>query len=204
MSLSDKIKLYKFKKKWRKNNQNNFTVVVNVFPEGLVNVGNYTYGPIKFLSITGNKLIIGNYCSIASGVTFLAGLDHPTKFISTYPFISRFASGKDAVSKGDILIDDDVWIGYGATILSGVHIHQGAVIAAGAVVTKDVPPYAVVGGVPAEIIKYRFSPDIIKKLLKIEYSKLEPKDVIKNRNIFYKKINDEKELEEICKLLPMK
>lgn len=204
MSLSDKIKLYKFKKKWRKNNQNNFTVVVNVFPEGLVNVGNYTYGPIKFLSITGNKLIIGNYCSIASGVTFLAGLDHPTKFISTYPFISRFASGKDAVSKGDILIDDDVWIGYGATILSGVHIHQGAVIAAGAVVTKDVPPYAVVGGVPAEIIKYRFSLDIIKKLLKIEYSKLEPKDVIKNRNIFYKKINDEKELEEICKLLPMK
>lgn len=204
MSLSDKIKLYNFKKKWRKNNQNNFTVVVNVFPEELVNVGNYTYGPIKFLSITGNKLIIGNYCSIASGVTFLAGLDHPTKFISTYPFISRFASGKDAISKGDILIDDDVWIGYGATILSGVHIHQGAVIAAGAVVTKDVPPYAVVGGVPAEIIKYRFSPDIIKKLLKIEYSKLEPKDIIKNRNIFYKKINDEKELEEICKLLPMK
>ena len=77
----------------------------------------------------------------------------------------------EAISKGDITIDD-VWIGFRATILSGVHIGQGAVVAAGAVVTKDVPPYAIIGGVPAKIIKYRFSPEVIEQLLKLDYSKL--------------------------------
>ena len=86
----------------------------------------------------------------------------------------------EAISKGDIIVDDDVWIGYGATILSGVHIGQGAVIAAGAVVTKDVPPYAIVGGVPAKVIKYRFSPEIIQQLMKLDYSKL-TEDMIRER-----------------------
>lgn len=84
--------------------------------------------------------------------------------VSTYPFKRKlFHGGEEAVSKGDIIVGDDVWVGYGATILSGVHIGQGAVIAAGAVVNKDVPPYAIVGGIPAKVIKYRFSESVCKK-----------------------------------------
>ncbi len=87
-----------------------------------MHIGNYSYGIINVSSDTDNKLIIGNYCSIAENVKFLLGLDHPTNLVSTYPFKSYFMSGIDAISKGDIIVDDDVWIGYGATILSGVHI----------------------------------------------------------------------------------
>lgn len=77
-------------------------------------------------------------------------------------------------AKGNIIVNDDVWIGDSALILSGVEIGQGAVIAAGAVVTEDVPPYAVVGGVPAKVIKYRFRDDVIKELVKIDYAKSRP------------------------------
>lgn len=80
---------------------------------------------------------------------------------------------KEAINKGDILVDDDVWIGYGVKIMSGVHNGQGAVIAAGAVVTKDVPPYAIVGGIPGKIIKYRFSEKIIKYMITLDYQRLE-------------------------------
>ena len=98
--------------------------------------------------------------------------------LSTYGICSAYDRNKnEAVSKGDIILDDDVWIGYRAIILSGVHIGQGAIIAAGAVVTKDVPPYAIVAGVPARIVKYRFSEDIIKDLEKIDFS-LMTKDII--------------------------
>lgn len=75
----------------------------------------------------------------------------------------------DALSKGDIIVEDDVWIGLNAMILSGVTIHQGAVIATGSVVTKDVPAYAIAGGVPAKVIKYRFPEEVIEELLKIDY-----------------------------------
>ena len=137
-----------------------------------MHIGNYSYGIINVSSDTDNKLIIGNYCSIAENVKFLLGLDYPTNLVSTYPFKSYFMNGIDAISKGDIIVNDDVWIGCGATILSGVHISQGAIIAVGAVVTKDIPPYAIVGGVPANILKYRFSKEIIQELLKINYEHL--------------------------------
>lgn len=80
--------------------------------------------------------------------------------------------GLDATSKGDILVGDDVWIGYRSTILSGVEIGQGAIIAAGSVVTKNVPPYAVVGGNPARVIRFRFSERIISKLMDLDFSLL--------------------------------
>ena len=97
----------------------------------------------------------------------------------------------EAKSKGDIIIKDDVWIGTNAIILSGVTIGQGAIIAAGAVVTKDVPPYAIAGGNPAQIIKYRFEPEIIEKLKKFDYSKLTEEKIQKLGLKLYKEITKE-------------
>ncbi|MDY6420297.1 MAG: CatB-related O-acetyltransferase [Succinivibrio dextrinosolvens] len=105
-----------------------------------------------------SKLKIGSFCSIAPKVTFILNSDHYTNNLSSFPFkVMCLGSHKsEAISYGDIVVDDDVWIGYGATILSGIHVGQGAIIAAGAVVSKDVPPYAIVGGVPARIINSSF------------------------------------------------
>ena len=75
------------------------------------------------------------------------------------------------LTNGDIVVGDDVWVGQRAIIMSGVNIGQGAVIGAGAIVTKNVPPYAIVGGIPAKVIRYRFSEELIQELLKIDYSK---------------------------------
>jgi len=112
------------------------------------------------------------------------------------------ASGemRTAISQGDITVDDDLWIGFRSTIMSGVHIGQGAVVAAGAVVTKDVPPYAIVGGVPAKIIKYRFSPEVIEQLLKLDYSKLSDNMIRERIDDLYTSLEG-KSPEEVEKLL---
>lgn len=187
------ISLYFFKKQWRKNNKHNKTYVKTIFDSSLVEVGKYTYGQIDVLiSNKGAKLKIGNYCSIAENVKFLLCVEHLLNCISTYPFNFRLANGvNEATTKGDIVLEDDVWIGYGAIILSGVRIHQGAVVAAGAIVTKDVPPYAIVGGNPAKIIKYRFNESVIQKLLKFDYDKLNQDDVKMNLESLYKEVNEE-------------
>lgn len=176
------IKLCFFRKKWRNKNKHNDTVADNCFNFSKVSVGRYTYGPIKALSF-GNKnekLIIGSFCSIAKETTFLLGGSHSYQTISTYPLAVKWF-GEETPSNGPIIVDDDVWIGYRATILSGVHIGQGAIIAAGAVVTKDVPPYSIVGGVPARIIKYRFNSETIKLLMHLDYSCLN-KEMISQHN----------------------
>jgi acetyltransferase-like isoleucine patch superfamily enzyme len=119
-------------------------------------------------------LVIGNYCSIAEGSVFILGGEHRTKAVSTFPFDQ---SSKDQIrisssatySKGDIEIGHDVWIGERSIVLSGVRIGHGAVIGAGSVISSNVPDYAIVVGNPAEIVKYRFSPDLIRKLLQIEW-----------------------------------
>ena len=174
MSLFGLIKLYRFRKKWRRINTHNLSIAVNIFPINIVEIGKGTYGGINLLAFGEEyKCIIGNYCSIGPNVTFILDADHELNNLSTYPFKVKMGGDKyEAVSKGDIIIDDDVWIGYGATILSGVHIAQGAVIAANTTVTKDIPPYAIVAGNPGKIIKYRFSDDIIKVLLKLDFNKL--------------------------------
>ena len=138
----------RFRRKWRKKNPYNETTAESLFAESKVTVGKYSYGPLNVVDY-GNtsNLHIGNYVSIAHGVTFLLNSDHYVDRISTFPFRVKVLKEKsEVVSKGDIRIDDDVWIGQNATILSGVHIGQGAIVAAGGVVTRDVPPYSIVGG----------------------------------------------------------
>ena len=135
-----------------------------VFDRARVNVGNGTYGTINVFQFDNKSvgvLNIGNFCSIAPDVSFLIDGEHTYTSLTTYPFKQRYLNRKEiSNSKGNIYVDDDVWIGYQATVLSGVHIGQGAIIAAGAIVTNDVPPYSIVAGIPAKVIKYRFPKEI--------------------------------------------
>ncbi|WP_328413075.1 CatB-related O-acetyltransferase [Nocardia sp. NBC_00403] len=126
----------------------------------------YAYGP--------ERLIIGRYCAIAAGTRFLmAGAEHPTMGVSTFPFTmfgGRWAEQTlDIVtgmpSRGDTVVGNDVWFGHGATVLPGVRIGDGAIIAAGALVTADVPPYTIVGGNPATPIRRRFDSADVDRLL---------------------------------------
>jgi acetyltransferase-like isoleucine patch superfamily enzyme len=127
-------------------------------------VGDHSYGRPKVrFPESGAKLAIGRYCSIADQVEILLGGNHRTDFVSTYPFgamtgVWPEAAGLDGyhATGGDVVIGNDVWLGSGCMILSGVTIGDGAVVAARAVVTKDVEPYAIVGGNPARLIRHRF------------------------------------------------
>lgn len=141
-------------------------------------VGDYTYGmPVLYDWNDGGTLIIGKYTSIAENVSILLGGNHRHDWASMYPFASigeGYWDGAKSVvgdrsSKGDVVIGNDVWIGINATIVSGVKIGDGAVIAAGSIVTKDVPPYAIVGGNPAKVIKKRFTDDEIEALLELAW-----------------------------------
>ena len=198
MRILNYLHIHKEAKKWRKLNAHNYTSYACIIGDmNKIHVGKYTYGDIYVASPnTSYEIFIGNLCSIGGNVKFLLGIDHPTNLISTYPFKKTILeSGIDAISKGDIIIDDDVWIGENAIILSGVHIGQGAVVAAGAVVTKDVPPYAVVGGVPAKIIKYRFEENVINELLKVDFSKLTWEEIEKHQDELYTELKDVSQLE---------
>lgn len=152
-----------------------------VFDLDRVEVGEGTYGPLNVLmhGESGSMLKIGRYCSIASGVAFILESEHPYKCISTYPFKVKFGFRKfEAGGKGDIIVGDDVWIGLNSIICSGITIGQGAIIAAGSVVTKNVEPYSIIGGNPARHIKYRFEDDVLReKLKKLEYSNFNPKSI---------------------------
>lgn len=162
----------------------------NVINNSNIEVGDYTMyndfvqDPLEFeknnvlyhYPVNQDKLKIGKFCSIACGAKFLfTSANHTMKSLSTYPFPIFFEEwqldGKDICdawdNKGDIVIGNDVWIGYEAVILSGVTIGDGAVIGSRAVVTKDVEPYTIVGGVPAKPIRKRFDEQTIEKLKKI-------------------------------------
>ena len=124
----------------------------------------------------GDKLVIGKFCMIASDVTFIMnGANHLSRAISSYPFAvfgegwANAMDGKTYPTKGDTIVGNDVWIGYNATIMPGVKIGDGAMIASNATVVRDVAPYAIVGGNPAQEIRKRFSPEEIARLLEIKW-----------------------------------
>lgn len=175
----------------------------NVITKANIKVGEYTMyndfvnDPTEFeknnvlyhYPINNDKLIIGRFCSIACGARFLFNsANHTLKSLSTYPFPLFFEEwdlSKEAVAdswdnKGDIVIGNDVWIGYEAVVMAGVMVGDGAIIGARAVVTKDVPPYTVVGGVPAVPIRKRFSDDVIGALQEIRWWDWEPERIAAN------------------------
>ncbi|NIX77231.1 CatB-related O-acetyltransferase [Microvirga terricola] len=140
-------------------------------------IGEFSYGRPKVrFPEAGTKLTIGRYCSIADKVEILLGGNHRTDWGTTYPFSALPDLWPAAPktedyhsSRGDVTIGHDVWLGSGAIILSGITIGHGAVVAAHAVVTKDVPPYAIVGGNPAKVIRKRFDDATIEALLDIQW-----------------------------------
>ncbi|KDS34664.1 bacterial transferase hexapeptide family protein [Parabacteroides distasonis str. 3776 D15 iv] len=169
------------------------TVYLNaVIKDPQIEVGDYTIyndfvaDPLLFeknnvlyhYPIHREKLIIGKFCSIACGTKFLFNCaNHTLKSLSTYTFplfYEEWELEKSNITtawdnKGDIVIGNDVWIGYEAVIMTGVHIGDGAIIAARAVVTKDVPPYTIMGGTPAKEIRKRFDTEMIHQLLKLKW-----------------------------------
>ena len=135
---------------------------------------------------------IGKFCSIATGVKIgIAG--HPTNLLSTNSIFyldnslnEKFKNKIEYTPYTHTIIGNDVWIGEKALIMSGVTIGDGAIIAAHAVVTKDVPPYSIVGGVPAKVIKYRFSEDVIEKLLDLKWWNMTDEEIIAHKEFFAK------------------
>jgi len=139
--------------------------------------GKYTYGEPN-IHWTGENanLVVGNFCSIGPNVNVYLGGNHRSDWITTYPFghihhsiFDGFNGEGHPHTKGNIMIGNDVWIASGVTIMSGITIGDGAVIACNSHVVKNVEPYAMVGGNPAKIIKYRFTPEQIEQLLKIQW-----------------------------------
>lgn len=178
---------------------NRLCFLKNIVKNPNIIVGDYTYYDdfenvenfeknVKYLfDFTGDKLVIGKFCMIASGVTFIMnGANHLTDAISTYPF-AIFGNGwEDAMKgktypfKGDTIIGNDVWIGYNAVIMAGVKIGDGAIIATNSTVTKDVEPYAIVGGNPAREIRKRFPDDVIQKLLNLKWWDWDTEKITRN------------------------
>ncbi|WP_128564452.1 CatB-related O-acetyltransferase [Methylobacterium crusticola] len=145
----------------------------------------YSYGRPKVrFPESGARLSIGPYCSIADKVEILLGGNHRTDWVATYPFAAMAglwpdlaAPGDYHASRGDVAIGADVWLGSGSLILSGVTVGPGAVVAARAVVTRDVPPYAIVGGNPARVIRHRFPPEVAAGLVETAWWALPPERV---------------------------
>ncbi|MCA5014101.1 CatB-related O-acetyltransferase [Enterococcus sp. S23] len=146
-----------------------------------VEVGMYSYGSCFSENFNlGGTVEIGKYCSIAENVRYF-GANHPLEALSTSPLFYNKDFGFDVqdVDRYHLEIDHDVWIGYGTIIVSGCQkIGAGAVIGAGSVVTKDVPPYAIVGGNPARVIKYRFSKEVIDAIEEKKWWELTPEQVM--------------------------
>ncbi|MDL2259004.1 Vat family streptogramin A O-acetyltransferase [Eubacteriales bacterium OttesenSCG-928-K08] len=174
--------------------------IKNIITRPNIIVGEYTYydnpdGPEDFeahvthhYEFLGDKLIIGKFCAIAKGVEFVMnGANHRMSSVTTYPF-NIMGGGWEKCTptinelpfKGDTVIGNDVWIGQNVTIMPGIHIGDGAIIAANAIVTRDVAPYRIVGGNPARVIKKRFDDELINYLLQLKWWDWPPEKIFDN------------------------
>lgn len=178
---------------------NRLCFLKNIIKNPNIIVGDYTYYDdfenvenfeknVKYhFDFIGDQLIIGKFCMIASGVQFIMnGANHLTHSVSTYPFAifgngwEHAMEGKTYPQKGNIVIGNDVWIGYNATIMAGVTIGDGAIIAANSTVVKDIAPYTIAGGNPALVIKKRFPDETIAKLLEIKWWDWDAEKITRN------------------------
>ncbi|EAZ93123.1 CatB-related O-acetyltransferase [Crocosphaera chwakensis] len=160
-----------------KNIIKNPNVIVGDFTyyDDLENPHNFEKNVLYHFDFIGDKLIIGKFCAIASDVKFIMnGGNHPLSYFTTYPFTIfghdwENTMSVEGTSKGDTVIGNDVWLGYNASIMPGVNIGDGAIIATNSVVTKDVKPYTIVGGNPAKLIRQRFSDEVTNLLLQLQW-----------------------------------
>jgi acetyltransferase-like isoleucine patch superfamily enzyme len=157
------------------------------------NIGKFSYGLDNIIIHDwgqGTKINVGSFCSIGSEVECFLGGNHRIDWITTYPFghinkeiFNSFDGVGHPSTKGDITICNDVWIGMGSKIMSGIVINDGAVVAANSVVTKNVEPYTVVGGNPAKVLRKRFDDEIIKYLLELQWWNWDVEKINKNIKI---------------------
>ena len=174
--------------------------IKNVITRPNIQVGDYTYyddvnGPENFqdhvthhYEFIGDKLIIGKFCAIGRGIEFIMnGANHRMGSVTTYPF-NIMGYGREKVTpsleelplKGDTVVGNDVWIGQNVTVLPGVHIGDGAIIAANSVVTRDIPPYCVAGGNPCMVLRPRFDRELTEYLLELKWWDWPPEKIFRN------------------------
>jgi acetyltransferase-like isoleucine patch superfamily enzyme len=144
--------------------------------QGRATIGRYSYAipTVKTFANDSTRLDIGSFTSIGPNVSFILGGNHPIDRMTSFPLREKLGlpgAGADGFpsSKGDIIIGNDVWIGFGSTIVSGVTIGDGAIVLAGSMVTASVDPYTVVGGVPARYLRPRFTPEVAQALLHLKW-----------------------------------
>ena len=175
--IKSDIRLLLFRRVWKRRFPGSHIVPRNVFGVDNVGVGRGSYGAVRIVTSSRNpKVRIGAWCSFAD-ITIVCGNEHPMDRISTYPFkakLLRECRG-EGVPKGDrgVTICDDVWVGYNAVILDGVTLGRGCVVGAGAVVARDVPPYAVAVGNPARVVKFRFPEEMAARLMSLDFDRLD-------------------------------
>jgi virginiamycin A acetyltransferase len=170
----------------------------NHVPPPYVTVGRYTYydpNDIRFIAyIPGERIIVGKFCSLASGTLICTGAQHATDAVSTWPF-DNFVLGRENPtrtyrSSRHTVLGNDVWTGCRSHIMPGVHVGNGAVVAARAVVFSDVPDYAIVCGNPARVVRYRFSSAVVKRLLRIAWWDWPDEKIRENLEWFYRPVTE--------------
>lgn len=162
-------------------------------PSDRLTAGEYTYFDTRItfgLWQPEDRVIIGKFCSLAKDITIFGGGEHFTDRATTYPFVLMFAEERterlvDAKKTNHTNIGHDVWLGYGATVMSGVKIGNGAIVGAKTVVAKDIPDYAVAIGNPARIVRYRFQPQTIARLLDLGWWDWELNKILANLDLLY-------------------
>lgn len=197
-----KVRLAECQSAWKKRNRHNTTLPGCSFPIDKVHVGDYTYGTLNVISYENDSewLEIGKYCSIAGETKFLLSGEHDYRRISTFPFSRAILKrAPESICKGPIIVEDGVWIGYGCIILSGVRIGTGAVIGAGSVVCKDVPPYAIYAG--GRIIGNRFNENITEKLLKFPFPMMSKEEIAQVIDVLETHMNEKNVDDLIMRLM---